>query len=96
MSMSSHVYGFKPPDEKWWLMKAVWDACRAAGVDPPVGVREFFNHDEPDHAGVVVGEKDLVACGAVSKYTAEMQNGYEVDVTKLPTDVKIIRFVNSY
>jgi hypothetical protein len=47
MGMSTHVVGFKPPDEKWRKMKAVWDACEAAGTDPPAAVSKFFEGDVP-------------------------------------------------
>lgn len=34
--------------------------------------------------------------GCVKPYHDDMQEGFEVDVTKLPKDVTIIRFYNSY
>jgi hypothetical protein len=77
-------------------MKAAWDACRAAGVDPPETVEDYFNGEPPDEAGVEVGEEDLKILGAITKYDAEMYDGFEVHVDKLPKDVKIIRFYNSY
>lgn len=106
MSMSTHVIGIKPPDETWKKMKTAWEACEAAGIDPPKEVLAFFDHVKPDERGVVVDLKyfcnpesepkktDLHP--AVTKYKAEMQEGFEVDVTKLPLDVKIIRFYNSW
>ena len=54
MSMSTHVIGFKPPDEKWKKMKKVWDTCQEAGIDAPKEVVEFFNDCPPDEAGVEV------------------------------------------
>lgn len=93
MSMSTYVIGFKPPDEKWKAMKKVWDACQAADIDTPKDVEEYFDGDEPDDAGVVVELRKHACC---KEYGAEMQSGYEIDVTKLPKDVTIIRFVNSY
>ena len=44
MSMSTHVVGFHPPDEKWKEMKAAWDACMAANVNPPVVTIPFNNY----------------------------------------------------
>lgn len=96
MGMSTGIRGFKPPDEKWQKMKAAWDACEAAGTDQPKAVGEFFRWDRPDDAGVAVPERELEACGALRRYTADAVDGYEVDVTKLPPDVKIIRFTNSW
>lgn len=91
-----HVQGFKPPDEKWQRMKAAWDACTAAGVNPPKDVSAFFNHEEPDSAGVEVDEKALRKCGAVTDFSGDMQEGFEVHVDKVPKDVKVVRVYASY
>lgn len=91
MSMSTHVVGFRPPDDQWRRMKAVYDSCKTAKVRPPEDVVKFFNYEGPDEAGVEVDLKDCT-----KKYTAEMRSGIEVDLTKIPKDLKIIRFVNSY
>ena len=89
MGMSTHVIGFRPPDEKWKAMKAVWDSCKAAGVDPPKGVNEFFDWQEPDAAGVEVKIK-------AREWSDDSREGYEIDVESLPKDVKVIRFYNSW
>ena len=98
MSMSTYVVGFRPPDAKWERMKAAWDACQAAHVAVPKEVGEFFDWSEPDEAGVKVQLEDSSKkkLGCVKPYQADMQDGFEVDVTKLPKDVTIIRFYNSY
>jgi hypothetical protein len=89
MSMSTHVIGFRPPDEKWKKMKSVWDSCEKAGIDPPKEVTEFFNDCEPDPAGVEVEIK-------THPYRAEMVDGYEVKLSELPKGISVIRFFNSY
>lgn len=89
--MSTSVVGFRPIDEKWKQMKAVWDACESAGVDPPEEVAKFFEYCEPDNAGVEVSIRD-----AATKWHNSYASGYEVDITKLPEGVKIIRFFNSW
>lgn len=93
MSMHTCVVGFKPPDETWHKMKAVYDACTKAGVSLPTPVEKYFEGNDPDPAGVEVSLKNSPAC---KEYRSVMREGYEVDLTKLPKDVKIIRFVNSY
>ncbi len=93
MSMNSHVYGIKPADEKWEWMKKVYDSCVSAGIDPPVEVTKFFNYESPDDKGVIV---EIEKTNAVEKYNEEMREGFEVDLKKLPKDITIIRFVNSY
>lgn len=91
--MFSYVKGIKPPDDKWKRMKAVYDSCDLAGIDVPEEVSEYFGWEEPDNKGVVV---DLDKHDCCKKYKADMQDGFEIDLTKLPKDITIIRFVNSY
>ncbi|HEC72098.1 MAG: hypothetical protein ACTSW7_00740 [Candidatus Thorarchaeota archaeon] len=90
MSMSTHVVGFKPPDEKWKKMKDIWDACNVAAVPIPDEVNKFFGYSIPDSAGV---EAEI-------EYRAyddgNGRDGFEVDIKKLPEDVTIIRFWNSW
>lgn len=96
MSASYYVRGFKPPDNKWKAMKACYDSCKAAGVDPPGEVDKFFNYEEPDDSGVLVEQKDLEKLDAVRKYSEDGYSGYDVILDKLPKDVKIIRFIISW
>jgi len=65
MSMSSHVVGFRPPDEKWKAMKAIWDACVIQCVDIAKQVTEFFGmtDGDPDPSGASV---DIVDAGWVA------------------------------
>lgn len=92
MSTIRDVVGVRPPDEKWKQMKAIWDACKAAGVPAPVQVENFF-HSPPDDAGAILEMKDLG--DAVQGYTrGEYEYGFEVTLAKLPKDVTIIRFRN--
>ena len=92
MDMSTHVVGFKPADDKWKKMKAVWDACNAANIDIPRDVAKFFDEQYPgDNPGMTV-KIGL----AVTKWSDGDSCGYEVDVTKLPKDVTVVRFFNSW
>lgn len=96
MGMSTHVKGFKPPGEKWARMKAVWDACREAGVDVPGEVVGFFGDTDPDPEGVEIEESDLRNYGALREWKDEYRQGFEVLVERLPKDVTVIRFYNSW
>lgn len=96
MSMSTFVVGFKPPDEKWKNMREAWLACRAAGIEVPDAVSNFFGGEPPDGAGVEVGQKVLSACGAISAWSADGRDGFELHVKNLPADVTIIRFYNHW
>lgn len=91
-----HAAGFKPVDDRWRQMKAAYDACTAADVPVPERVSKFFNHDTPDEAGVEVEESDLKACGAITEWEADMREGYEIHVDRIPPDVKIVRVYMSY
>ena len=93
MSMSTHVKGFRPPDEKWKKMKAAWDACDAAGIEVPMEVLDFFGHVAPDPLGIEVEVEVSPAC---RRYKADMRDGFEVDINKLPPGLNILRFYNSY
>lgn len=93
MSMSTHVVGFRPPDEKWQKMKRAYYACQVAGVLIPSSITDFFDGVEPDPLGVEVG---ILGHPCVSEYQKDGREGYEVDITILPPDVKIIRFYNSW
>jgi hypothetical protein len=92
MGMSTFVFGFKPPDEDWKKMKAIWDACVVAGIDPPREVSRFFEDDKPDDAGVCLDLRNTLArC-----YSKNGYEGHEIALADLPPDVKIIRFVNAW
>ena len=95
MSVHTYVEGLRPPDEKWLKMKAVYDACEAADIDPPETVFEFFEEMPPDEKGVPVdlAEDQVWRSWSDRKHGRE---GIEVDVTKLPKDVTIVRFVQSW
>ncbi len=93
MSMSTSVYGIKPPDEKWLAMKDAYIACQKAGVIIPDSIGEFFGYEAPDDRGVVV---DLEEIDAVVRSDADCSDVYEVALADLPSDVKVIRFVNSF
>ena len=98
MSVSVVLRGICPPDEYWKKMKAIWDSCVAAQVTIPSEVAEFFGGTGPDSSGVVMklGEGDTGYHKCVKIYKAEMCDGFEVDITKVPDHVTILRFYASF
>lgn len=92
MSMSTHVVGIRPANERWQQMKAAYDACVTAGVTVPSPVVQFFDGRDPDPAGVVV---ELPAA-AVKDWTGRSAQGIEVSLAHLPEDVSVVRFYNSW
>jgi hypothetical protein len=92
MGMSTHVIGFKPPDEKWKAMYKVWLACDEGDIELPEEVCDFFEGEPPDSAGVEINLENLDCC---VEYHNDFSAGYEIHTSKLPKDVQIIRFVNT-
>ncbi len=94
--MSSHVVGIQSPDSaKYKKMKAAWDACVAAKINVPDELYHFFGEDGPPddcEEGIVVELPE----DAVTKYVANMRDGFDIDLSFLPKDIKKIRFYNSY
>lgn len=93
MGMHTYIQAIRPPDAKWQSMKAVYDSCMDAGVPLPVEVERFFGGDKPCDKGVIVRlDRD-------KHYTEGSDDGrdwMDLDLTKLPNDVKIVRFVASF
>lgn len=89
MGMSTHIVGLVPPDEHWKKMKQVWDSCKSVGIEVPKPVQEFFNWEAPDERGVEV-EIPLI------EWSEETMQGYELELDKIPANVKVIRFYNSW
>ena len=93
MGMCTHVVGLREIDDEWRKMKAVWDACEAAVIDPPGEVTEFFEDRHPDET---VGIEVDLPEGAVREWKADMKDGFEIVIAELPSNVKVVRFYNSY
>jgi len=91
--MSTYIIGFKPKDEKYHQMKAIHDACIIANVSLPKEVYDYFGDYEVDDAGIRV---DKLPEDCSKEWGNEYSSGIEVDISKLPKDIKIIRFVNSW
>jgi hypothetical protein len=91
MSMSTYVRGIIPADERYKEMLSIYNACKKAQVTIPEEVMEFFIRNEPDPNGMVIeiqrSLKELHEDGC---------NGFIVDISKLPKNVKLIKFVNSW
>lgn len=98
MSMSTDVIAFLGRNEdEWQKMLSVYNACFNAGVAFPKEVNAFFSevldegYDPNDSPGKVIEIKN-----AVTEFSSEMQSGFDIDITKLPKGVKIVRVYNSY
>jgi len=91
MSMSTHVVAFRPPDERWHNMKFVYDACVQAGIPIPDEVENFFNGEEPDESGVEIDIDNIL-----QKWGDDSRDGYQLELSRLPKEITIIRFYNAW
>lgn len=98
MGMSSHVFGVRDLDGEFAKMMKVKLACDAAGVDFPQKIYDYFRPDHPGE-GEDMLRREMESIDievAVSEYTRDGTDGFEVNLAKLPDGVKAIRFENSY
>lgn len=92
MGMSTHACGFRPADEEWEKMKAVWLSCEKAGVEIPQNVIQFFDDEHPESKpGMEISLGD-----ACREWSDKYREGYQIDVTKLPEGLKYIRVYNAW
>lgn len=99
MGMSTYMVGFVPPDEQWEKYKKVWFACKEAGIEPPDDVYDYFKGEEPSENGMEISikySKVPEVKSALKEYRHDTREGYEVDLTKLPKNIKVLRFYNSW
>lgn len=88
--MSTHVIGFKPPDEEYRAKLEAWKALERAGVKKfPEELLQFFNWTTPDETGVEVQVP-------VREWSNDHASGYEVVIADLDPSIKILRFYNSW
>jgi hypothetical protein len=88
MGADLHVVGFMPADEKWTKMKMAWDACKAAGIEPPKEVEDFFSGEYP---GDKPGREVQLGVLACKEWNNDYASGFEIDITLLPQGVRFIR-----
>ena len=104
MSISSNIIGVRDLRKEFDKMWDALQACKKAGVLFPKQVQKYFDLDGDEDR--VLEDKSyyegtkltfsLTGKPGVTTWDADMEEGYEVDLTKLPKDVKKIRFYTSY
>lgn len=73
-------------------MKVIYESCTAAGVTVPESVVDFFDGEPPrDRPGA-----DVAITDAVTSFNDDYRAGFTVDITKLPKDLRYVRFYNSW
>jgi hypothetical protein len=94
--MSTFIYGIKPVDDKYKKMKNIHDACREAGVCIPKEVTDFFEDGEPDCNGIKVELFIAEATESVREFRTDEGEGWYIDINKLPSDIKMIKILQTY
>ena len=70
--------------------------CEAAGIGYPDEVKEYFKYPEESEEYLRREMEEVQLGEAVSEYSRDAVDGFEVDLSKLPEGVKALRFENSY
>jgi hypothetical protein len=98
VSMSTSVVGIRDLDGQFAKMIALKEACEAAGVSYPDAVVKFFGPDQVNESVDWLREQmeEVNIDPAVARSSGDGSNTWEVDLKKLPPDVKGIRFRNGY
>ncbi len=92
MSTHSYVQGLKPKTEEYEKKLYIYKACQEINITPPDEIVKFFD-GEICEEGIITELPEE----AVKNYADDSCcDFFEVDLTKVPSDVTKIRFVNSY
>ena len=93
MSESYHIHGICEPDAKWKEYQEILSICERNNVETPAEVQEYFEDSDPELSGVTM---QLGPADGVTKYSADMRTGFDVEIAKLPDNVTKLRFFVSY
>ena len=88
MSMSTNIIGFRTDQDK------VLNACIEAGIKKlPDETAAYFGSEYPEE---YLAEEVLKVEIPKEAWSEDMRSGYEIEVSKIPVGVEIIRFYNSW
>lgn len=100
MGMSTCIMGFRSEDDlkaEFDKHKPIFDLCRKSGISLPKETQEFFSGEKTDFSDFEDDlEIDLIRGKHYEEYSEDMRYGFEVDLQKLPKEVKKLRFYNLY
>jgi hypothetical protein len=96
--MSTHVTGVRDLDGQFARMIAAKLACEAAGVGYPQELRDYFGCSVADDESYHREEMESVDISAAieKSHPHDAADAWTVDLSKLPEEVKAIRFCNRY
>lgn len=95
MGMDLSVSGIIPADDDYRKKLAAYHACEEAGVPIPKELETFFKDGPPDEKGMEVYAFDTDPISKQFKAAVEScksEWGYDIDLSKLPKEIKILRF----
>ena len=97
MSESISVTAFRDMDGEFQRMLEAKRYCEAHGFSYPKEVQDYFGGDVEEAEDDLRDSMLEVPLGdIVQEYESEGSDGYEVDVTRLPKEVKTLRFSRSW
>lgn len=97
MSMSTHIHAFRDMDGEFKRMMDAKVYCDAHSLSYPREVDTYFRGSAEESEQYLRDEMlEIDIRDALTDYSDHSSQGYEVDVSKLPKEVKTIRFVNSW
>lgn len=97
MSMSTYVLAVRDLTKKFNTLWNIKEQCDKADISYPKEVIEFFGdmlHESREYTESELLTFDLEEKDGVKEL--EGSSGFEVELSKLPKDIKKIRFVNSW
>lgn len=97
MSMSTHITGIRDLDGKFATMLAAKLTCERASVSYPQELRDYFGGEVGESEEYLRRKMETVDISkTICKPNRTESEIYEVDLSKLPKDVKALRFENSW
>ena len=96
MSMSSHVLGVRDLDGRFAKMMQAKLACESAGVGYPQEVTDYFKFPREGEEYRRKEMESVDISQAVTKFSRDGTDGFQVELSNLPDCVKSVRFTNSY
>ena len=98
MGMSTRIEAFMPDtDLEFQKHKKILLMCKEAEVSLPKETAEYFGDDSPEEYNLDEKlEINLIEGTHYEEWEGDMQQGFEVDLSKLPKGVTKLRFYNSW
>jgi len=94
--MSTHIVGVRNFDKKFKKMVAVKLACEKAGIGYPQEVTDYFRFPEESVEYLESEMREVSIDQTITRLDEDGSEVWEVELSRLPKDVKAIRFKNSY